>query len=110
MKKCPMCEGKLIEVNNIVLDIESYIFVVKGDRCEKCKEEFPLEDETQRVIEVARKLGVWPEPLKLYRTLSKSGGTLMLRIPLDLEKQMHLKAGEDITISKAGNKIVIEPL
>lgn len=109
-KKCPVCEGKLIKVNNIILDIDSYIFVVNGERCESCKEEFPLEEETQRVVEASRKLGVWPEPLKLHRTLSKSGGTLMLRIPLDLEKQMNLKAGEDISLSKVGDKIVIEPL
>lgn len=108
-KKCPVCEGKLIEVDNIILDLDNYIFVVNGERCEKCREEFPFEAETQKMIKTSRKLGVWPEPLKLHRTLSKSGGTLMLRIPLDLEKQMNLKSGENITLSKVGNKIVIEP-
>ena len=54
-------------------------------------------------------MGVWPEPLKLHRHLSKSGGGLVLRIPSDIEKQMKLTENIDIEIAKIGNKIVIEP-
>jgi len=112
MKKCPVCEkGKFIMVEDIVLDIEGYVFVVRGERCDSCKEEFPFEEETQRVISIARKLGVWPEPLKLYRHLSRSGGGLMLRIPADLEKQLNLKDSTEIALTKLGrNKLVIETL
>ena len=110
MKNCPICEnGNLKKVEDIILEIEGYIFVVKGDRCNKCKEEFPLEKETQKTIDIARKLGVWPEPLKLQRHLSKSGGGLILRIPSDMEKQMKLNENTSIEIAKIGNKIVIEP-
>lgn len=109
-RKCPVCEkGFFEEVEDIVLEIEGYIFITKGNRCSECKEEFPFEKETEKIIEVAKKLGVWPEPLKLHRTLSKSGGGLILRIPLDLEKQMNLKESTEINISKVGNKIIIEP-
>jgi len=41
--------------------------------------------------------------------ISKSGGGLVLRIPMDLEKQLKLNENVDIAISKVGNKIVIEP-
>ena len=75
----------------------------------QCNEEFPYEEETQKTVETARKLGVWPEPLKLYRSLSKSGGGLIFRIPVDIEKQMRLKENTPIEITKIGNKIVIEP-
>ncbi len=110
MRKCLNCEkGELIRVDDIILDIEGYIFIVKGERCNNCKEEFPYEEETQRTILVARKLGVWPEPMKLYRHLSKSGGGLVFRIPSDIEKQLKLDEKIEISITKIGNKIVIEP-
>ena len=110
MRKCKVCDkGNLVKVDDIVLEIEGYVFVVKGDRCTGCHEEFPNEGETQRTITVARKLGVWPEPMKLYRHLSKSAGGLMLRIPSDLEKQLKLNENIEIAITKIGNKIVIEP-
>ena len=109
VKKCPVCKkGKLIEVEDIALDIEGYVFILKGERCNECAEEFPFEHESQRAIEVARRVGVWPEPLKLHRHLSKSGGGLILRIPSDIEKQFNLNENIPIMISKIGNKIVIE--
>lgn len=110
MRTCPKCEkGNLEKVEDIILEISGYVFIVKGDRCSNCNEEFIDEKDTQKTITIAKKLGVWPEPLKLHRTLSKSGGGLVFRIPNDLEKQMKLKEGKEIAISKIGNKIVIEP-
>ena len=110
MKKCHNCEkGILIKVEDIVLEIEGYVFVVRGEKCDVCDEEFPYEEETQKTISISRKLGIWPEPLKLYRHLSKSGGRLVFRIPTDLEKQLKLNEKDQIAITKVGNKIVIEP-
>lgn len=109
MKKCPVCnQGILDHVEDLILEIEGYIFVAKGERCKICGEEFPDEEETQKIITTARKLGVWPEPMKLYRHLSRSAGGLLFRIPADLEKQLHLTEKEEIAISKVGKKIVIE--
>lgn len=108
--KCPACEkGELIEVDNIVSEMDGYVFIEKGQRCTECNEEFIYEKDAQRTIEVAKKLGVWPQPLKLHRSLSKSGRGLVLRIPSDIEKDFKLKPGESISISKVGSKIVIEP-
>lgn len=109
-KVCPVCEkGKLIEVDNIVSEMNGYVFIEKGQRCTECGEEFIREKDAQRTIEVAKKLGVWPQPLKLHRSLSKSGRGLVLRIPSDIEKEFRLKPGEPVSISKVGGKIVIEP-
>ena len=109
-KLCPVCKkGEMIEVGNIASNIGGYVFIEKGERCLECGEEFINEKDSQRTIETAKKLGVWPEPMKLYRTLSKSGGTLVLRIPSDLERQLHLKSGEEVIITKIGSKIVVEP-
>mgnify|MGYP001234524825 CR=1 FL=1 len=66
MKTCPKCQkGKLEKVDDITLDIEKHIFVVAGERCVSCQEEFPYEKETQKTIDIARKLGLWPESVKL---------------------------------------------
>ena len=109
MRKCPICEkGMLKKVEDITLEVEGYIFIAKGERCNQCHEEFPYEEETQKTIDIARRLGVWPEPLKLHRHLSKSGGGLILRIPTDLERQLGLNENIEIIISKMGNKIIIE--
>ena len=47
--------------------------------------------------------------MKLYRHLSKSGGSLVLRIPADLEKQLKLSEETHVEITKVGKKLVIEP-
>jgi hypothetical protein len=108
-KACPSCgKGELIQVNDIISEFGGYVFVEKGERCTACGEEFPYEEDSQKTIEAARRLGVWPEPLKLYRKLSKSGRTLVLRIPSDLERQMQLREETEVAITKIGNKIVIE--
>ncbi len=110
MRKCLVCEkGNLEKVEDITLELDGYVFVLKGERCSSCKEEFPHEEETARAINAAKKLGVWPEPMKLYRHLSKSGGGLIFRVPSDIEKQLNLNETIEIGISKVGNKIVIEP-
>lgn len=108
-KVCPSCRrGELVPVNDIISEFGGYVFVEKGERCTACGEEFPYEEESQKTIEAARRLGVWPEPLKLHRKLSRSGGTLVLRIPSDLERQMELKEKTEVAITKVGRKIVIE--
>ena len=109
MRKCVICEkGEFIVVSDITLEIEGYVFIVDGKRCTNCNEEFIPEDEMQKVVSIAKKLGVWPAPMKLYRHLSKSGGGLVLRVPSDLEKQLKLSEKTEIAISKLGNKIIIE--
>ena len=110
MKKCLICEkGNLEKVEDIAFEVEGYVFILKGERCTHCQEEIPYEADTQGAIIISRRLGIWPEPLKLYRHLSKSGGGLVFRIPADLEKQLKLDENTEIEITKVGNKIVISP-
>jgi len=110
MKKCPVCnEGNLIEVDDIVSEIEGHFFIEKGTRCDKCGEEFIPEKISQKTIEIAKRLGIWGEPLKLLRKLSRSARGTVLRIPTDIEENLHLKGNEQVLISKIGkNKILIE--
>jgi hypothetical protein len=110
MKTCANCEkNTIVKVDDILNDLDGYIFVVKGQRCTFCEEEFIDEKEGQRMIHTAKKLGVWGEQLKLHRKLSKSARGTVLRIPSDIEKNLHLKGDEEVLISKVGqNKILIE--
>lgn len=110
MKKCPVCEkGEIIEVEDILSELDGYAFVVKGKRCLQCGEEFINEKEGQKMIHAAQKLGVWGETLKLHRKLSKSARGTVLRIPTDIEENLHIKGNEEVAISMLGrNKILIE--
>jgi hypothetical protein len=110
MKKCPICEKNTrIPVDDILNEIEGYIFIIKGERCTNCGEEFIGEEEGQKMINIARKLGVWGEPLKLHRKLIKSSRGTILHIPADLEANLHIKGNERVSISKRGNnKFLVE--
>ncbi len=108
-KICPKCgKGNLVTTDDIISEIEGYIFMEKGERCSYCGEEFIPEQEGKKMIEIAKRLGLWGEPLKLYRKLSRSARGIVLRIPTDIEKCLHLKGNEGVALSKVGNKIVIE--
>jgi hypothetical protein len=61
--RCAVCgKGELLAVDDIVSEIEGYTFVERGRRCTECGEEFIPEEESQRLIKVARRLGIWGEP------------------------------------------------
>jgi len=83
--RCPNCGKRgLVPADDITSEIEGYTFVERGLRCGACGEEFIPEEESQRMIRVARRLGIWGEPLKLRRKLSRSGRGTVLRIPTDI--------------------------
>lgn len=48
--------------------------------------------------------------LKLKRTISESGRTLVLRIPKDIERVLDLKAENEVYIWVESGKIIIEPV
>ena len=95
-------------VDDIVSEIQGYAFVERGRRCTACGEEFIPEEESQRMIKVARRLGIWGAPLRLRRKLSRSGRGTVLRIRPDIERSLGLRGNEEVLISKAGKKIIIE--
>lgn len=108
-RRCPVCgKSQLVPADDIVSEIDAYTFVERGRRCTRCGEEFIPEDESQRMIKVARRLGLWGEPLKLRRKLSRSGRGTVLRIPSDIERSLGIKGDEEVTLSKAGRKIIVE--
>jgi hypothetical protein len=107
--QCPSCgKGKLFTAEDILSNFEGYVFVEKGFRCGSCAEEFVPEEEGQKTIAAARKLGLWGEPMKLYRKLVKTAKGIILRIPNDMQRNLNLKGTEEIAISKVGKKLVVE--
>jgi len=106
---CPVCEkGKLTPVDDIVSDIEGIVFVERGERCSSCGEEFIPAEESARTIRIARRLGIWGEPTKLRRKLSRSGRGIVLRIPADLQENLGWQGDEEVLISRVGKRLVIE--
>jgi len=108
--RCPVCgKGEMLPVDDILSDIDGLTFVERGHRCSACGEEFLDEADSNRTIKVARRLGIWGEPLRLRRKLSQSGRGIVLRIPEDLRQSMGLKGTESIALSKVGSrKILLE--
>ena len=107
--KCAVCNGNLVKASDITSEVEGHFFIINGSRCTSCGEEFINEKEGQRMIDIARRMGIWGEPLKLHRKLSQSARGTVLRIPTDIEKSMKLKGTEEILISKIGkNNLLIE--
>ena len=106
--KCPVCgKGELRAVDDILSEIEGLTFVERGHRCTVCGEEFIDEGDSNRTIKVARRLGIWGEPLRLRRKLSQSGRGVVLRIPEDMRQSMGLKGTESVSLSKIGSKKIL---
>src|SRR5436309_15581498 len=85
--RCPNCGKRgLVPADDITSEIEGYTFVERGLRCGACGEEFIPEEERQRMIRVARRLGIWGEPVKMLRNLSPSWRGTGLRLPPDSER------------------------
>jgi hypothetical protein len=108
--KCRVCgKGVLARVDDILSVVEGFAFVERGRRCPVCGEEFIDQADSDRTVKVARRLGIWGEPLKLHRKFSPSGHGVVLRIPEDLLKGMNLKGSETVSMSKVGkNRILLE--
>jgi len=51
MKNCPICKkGPFEQVDDIIFDVEGYIFILEGARCQNCKEEFPHRKKTRGMV------------------------------------------------------------
>src|SRR5438552_18426351 len=95
--RCPNCgKRRLVPADDITCEIEGYTFVEQGLRCGACGEEFIPEEQRQRMIRVARRLGIWVEPRKWRRKLSRSGRGTGLRIPTRTERSLQLRGDEQV--------------
>jgi len=73
----------------------------------RCGKWFVDERESERTIQVAKRLGIWGMPLELKRELSMNGGRIVLRPPYDLQESLGLKGNEAALLCKIGKMRVL---
>lgn len=108
MTECPVCgKGKLrrgkIREEMFGIDLGEY----PAEVCDSCGESF-VDQEVMRKIEArAKKMGLWGLAKKV--SIARSGNSLVIRIPAELARFLHLKGGEDALVRPEGReKIVVE--
>ncbi len=97
--KCECGNDMKIEKVEILPGLSS-----EGYKCAKCGEiEF---DEGQ--MKKALKIKEMAIKVMVKRKLGKVGGSLVLRIPKEVEESMNLKSGEDVKIIVENKKMIVE--
>lgn len=101
MTTCPSCsKGKLKKGR-----VEERMFGVslgtfEAEVCPSCGETFLGEAAMRKLEARAKELGVWGLGRKLK--VSRSGNSLVLRIPSDVAKFLHLTAGKEVYLHPEG--------
>jgi YgiT-type zinc finger domain-containing protein len=106
--KCPSCGKGNLEKQRV----EERMFGVslgefEGERCPKCGETFLDEAGMDELEKRARAAGVWG--LGKKAKVAKSGNSLVIRIPSELAKYLHLKPGSEVFVHPEGeDRIVVD--
>ena len=93
MTKCPEC-GSILKKERREISPGIYAEV---EVCSKCEDEWIDEKEYERLHALFR------------RKIFKIGGSLAVRIPKEIVDAIGLHDGDDLSITKDKNKIIIEP-
>ncbi|MFQ6013521.1 MAG: YgiT-type zinc finger protein [Thermoplasmata archaeon] len=107
-KKCPVCgKGDLVrgEVDEEMFGVS--LGTYPAEVCTECGESF-VDGEAMDAIEAkAKELGLWGLAKKV--TVRKSGNSLVVSIPADLARFLHLRGGEDALLRpEAKRRLVLE--
>lgn len=106
VKKCPVCGKGKFEKGKI--DEEMFGIVLgrfDAEICDNCGESFVDQDTMQRIEQKAKDLGIWGLAKKLK--ISKSGNSLVVRIPAEIARFLDLSEGEDIFLHPEGKKKIV---
>lgn len=103
MKKCPVCEEGVLRTGTI----DEEMFGVPLGRydaeiCDKCSESFLSQDAMILIEEKAKKLGIWGLAKKVK--VSKSGNSIIVRIPAEFARFFGLKEGNEMLLYPQGKK------
>ncbi len=108
LKKCPICgEGALTRKK-----VDESTFGVSLGKfpawvCDHCGESFTDENTTKAIIDRAKQKGVWGLGKKVK--VSKSGNSLVVRIPKEIVDFMGLQKDQELFIRPEGkSKITVE--
>jgi hypothetical protein len=105
---CPLCERGTLrraKVRETMFGVDLGEF--DADVCNACEERI-FDEAAAKLMEArARKAGIWGLGRKLK--VVRSGNSLAVRIPADLAKFLHLKAGREVFVRPDGeDRIVVE--
>ncbi len=108
-ERCPECNSGLVTTKT-TLDLHGGKVIlndVEVQYCPKCKEELFTPEQMGKVDELSK--GVRVSSLSLKRKLSESGRGLVLRIPSDIARAMHLTKNSEVEISiKEPKEMLVE--
>lgn len=104
--KCPICEGgelkrKLIDEKMFGIPLGRF----PADVCDSCGESFVSEETMEKIEAKAKELGIWGLAEKLK--VSKSGNSIVVRIPAKLAKFLELNAGKEVLLYPEGKKKLV---
>jgi len=103
--KCDECGGKI----NIKKVPYTMYGIKMGDFnaevCQKCGEVCFSEEESRKITEKTKKMGLWG--LGVKTRIGKVGDALDVRFSKALEKFLNLKKGKEVFISPKGKKQVL---
>ena len=105
---CPTCgKGRLrrdqVREEMFGIDLGTYLAEV----CDACGESYLDSEATAEIEGRAKKLGLWGLAQKVR--ISRSGNSLVVRIPADLVKFLKLKGGQEALVRPDGReRIVVE--
>lgn len=104
--RCVFCE---IETKKQDVDYKEYgvsLGKFPAMVCPQCKEIF-FDAETAKKIQIrSKEKGFFGLSKKVK--VGKIGGSLMIRIPKEIAKFVHLKEGKEVRINPSGNNLVVE--
>lgn len=108
MAGCLSCgKGKLrrgkVREEMFGIDLGEY----PAEICDACGESFVTQESMRKIEARAKEAGIWGLAKKV--SIAKSGNSLVVRIPAELARFLHLKGGEDALVRPEGReKIVVE--
>lgn len=105
---CPACgKGTLrsgaVREEMFGVDLGTY----PGEICNRCGESFLSSEDTDKVAERAKELGIWGLASKVK--IARSGNSLVVRIPSPLARYLKIKKGQEVLVSpEKENRLVLE--
>ena len=107
MVKCPICDVKMKKVKESYYFGEVKLGLFEAEKCSKCREVFFTEEASDKIDEVAKKLGLWG--LGQEGTLGYSGNSIIVRVPKKIAEFLKFKEGKKVYIHPEGKKkLVVE--
>ena len=104
---CPICnQGELKKAKIREEQFGVFLGEYEGLQCMACNESFFDDVTTKKVIEKAKKMGMFGIDAKTK--IARSGNSLAVRIPKRIVDFLKLKEGKEVKIHPAGNKLIIE--